>query len=55
MCNNLEHVSLNTQIPSTATEEELRDLFSPYGTLVDLALLKKNPGAGARDVLSLLP
>jgi len=36
------------QIPPNTTEDGLRDLFSPYGTIVELALLKKNPGAGAR-------
>ena len=35
-----------SQIPVTTTEEELRGIFAPYGTIVELALLKKNPGAG---------
>ncbi len=33
------------QIPVSITEDELRGLFAPYGTILDLALLKKNaPG-----------
>jgi RNA recognition motif-containing protein len=34
------------QIPSNATEDQLREIFEPCGNIVDLALLKKNPGAG---------
>ena len=36
----------SSQIPVTTTEEELQGLFAPYGSIVELALLKKNPSAG---------
>ncbi len=39
---------MHAQIPGTTTEDELRELFTPYGSIVELALLKKNPGAGER-------
>ena len=40
------HPHLLPQIPVTTTEEELQGLFAPYGSIVELALLKKNPSAG---------
>ncbi|GAX75371.1 hypothetical protein CEUSTIGMA_g2815.t1 [Chlamydomonas eustigma] len=38
------------QIPSNATEDHLREIFEPCGNIVDLALLKKNPGAACAFV-----
>ena len=34
------------QIPTTMPEEALHAMFSPYGNIVELHMLKKNPGAG---------
>eukprot|EP00195_Chlamydomonas_chlamydogama_P012061 CAMPEP_0202894456 /NCGR_PEP_ID=MMETSP1392-20130828/3866_1 /ASSEMBLY_ACC=CAM_ASM_000868 /TAXON_ID=225041 /ORGANISM="Chlamydomonas chlamydogama, Strain SAG 11-48b" /LENGTH=444 /DNA_ID=CAMNT_0049579165 /DNA_START=76 /DNA_END=1406 /DNA_ORIENTATION=+ len=38
------------QIPATLTELELRNLFLPYGNIVEVHLLKKNPGAACAFV-----
>lgn len=36
---------MRRQIPSSVTEPELRGMFVPYGSIVELALLKKNAAA----------
>eukprot|EP00798_Chlamydomonas_sp_ICE-L_P017687 gene17687-24042_t len=38
------------QVPPTLTEQELRDLFSPYGNITDVHVVKKTQGAGCAFV-----
>ena len=35
-----------TQVPPGITDQELRNLFAPYGNIVELHLVKKSQGAG---------